>query len=69
MPGKVYCEGITDAADSEGDYYLLATAVQNKGYEIEFYRTPPDVRIDHDDFKLIHFKSWCKDRRQDGLGK
>ena len=50
---------------------MLATVVQSKGYEIEFYRTPPEVPIDHDDFKLIHFKSWCSKTadKTDWVGK
>jgi len=55
---RVYSVGISDAADEKGDFYLLALGVDSKGREFYFYRSQPNLPLNHEDCSFEFFKSW-----------
>ena len=55
---RVYSVGISDATDESGDFYLLALGVDNKGKVFDFYRSQPNLPLDHQDCAFQFLNSW-----------
>ncbi len=54
---RVYSVGISDAADENGDFYLLALGVDSKGKVFDFYRSQPNLPLNHQDCRFKFLKS------------
>ncbi len=55
---RVYSVGIADAADKDGDFYLLALGVDNKGKVFDFYRSESKYPLDHEKCEFEFLTSW-----------
>ncbi|MCH7677620.1 hypothetical protein IH879_22105 [candidate division KSB1 bacterium] len=54
---RVYSVGISDAADEKGDFYLLALGVDSKGKVFDFYRSQPNLALNHQDCRFKFLKN------------
>ena len=54
---RVYSVGISDAADENGDFYLLALGVDSKGKVFDFYRSQPNLALNHQDCRFKFLKN------------
>ena len=55
---RIYSVGISDAADEKGDFYLLALGVDSKGKVFDFYRSQPNLPLNHQDCAFQFLNSW-----------